>query len=450
MLISKDRGFYRELFKLSLPIALSSLVTFSISLSNNMMIARLGNEASSAVYLSNQISFLITMLLAGIEGAVLVSASHSIGAGENENARKIASVGLISAFLVASFFFVFSSFTPRFSLSLLTNNEALIEGGKDFLIPLGISFLFFAPSQAMAAALRTVKKPKIAFFAAISALAVNVSLNFVLIFGRFGIKALGIRGAGISTLAARTVEFFILFIYTFFIDRELNIRLSSLFKIGKDSFKRFFKTGTPLILTQLVWSINIFFASALMGRNESFVVAGLSAAIALYNLSYVVTNGMSGALGIIVGRTVGSGEPKALERLLSSHRKNIELIFAFLGILTAVFIQILKAPFISFWGVKDEALFFARGFINVLSVMVIGTAYQSASLNGFIKSIGDVLFVLKTESFFVFCVIIPASLLAANLGASPFLVFAILKCDQILKCPVAFLKLKKLYKKEPI
>ena len=100
--------------------------------------------------------------------------------------------------------------------------------------------------------------------------------------------------------------------------------------------------------------------------------------------------------------------------------------------------------FLLFWGVKDEALFFARGFINVLSVMVIGTAYQSASLNGFIKSIGDVFFVLKTESFFVFCVIIPASLLAANLGASPFLVFAILKCDQILKCPVAFFKLKKL------
>ncbi len=447
MVFSKDKSFYRELVKLALPIALSSLVTFSISLSDNMIIAMLGNEATSAVYLSNQVALLLTMLTAGIEGTVLVLSSQLVGAEEKDKARHIASLGIITALALAVVFFVFSSIFPEFVLSLLTDKAELIESGKGFLRSLGISFLFFAPAQAVAAALRCVKKPKIAFFAALSALAVNIFLDFVLIFGKLGFEALGIHGAGIATLVARIVEFSVLFVYAFFIDKELKLRLFSFFKIDKDSVMRFFRTGTPIIATQFVWSINTFFSSAIMGRQSpNGVVAGLSAAIALYNLSYVVTNGMSGAVGIITARLVGKGDENARKKLYE-YSNTVQLIFIFLGILTAIFMQALKTQFISIWDIDASAQKWAMGFINVLSVMVVGTAYQSASLNGLIKSTGDVRFLLKTESFFVFCVIIPLSLLASSLGASPIIIFAILKCDQVLKCPVALFKLRKCYSK---
>ncbi len=446
MIFSKDKNFYRELVKLALPIALSSLVTFSISLSDNMIIAKLGNEATSAVYLSNQVALLLAMLTAGIEGAVLVISSQLVGAEEKDKARRIASLGIIAALTLAVVFFVFSSIFPGLVLSLLTDKLELIESGKGFLRALGVSFLFFAPAQAIAAALRCVKKPKIAFFAALSALAVNVFLNFVLIFGKLGFEALGIIGAGIATLAARIIEFSVLFVYAFFIDKELKLRLHSFFKIDKDTFVSFSRTGTPIIAAQLVWSINTFFSSAIMGRQSpNGVVAGLSAAIALYNLSYVVTNGMSGAVGVITARLVGKGDENARKKLYE-YSNTVQLIFIFLGILTAIFMQALKTQFVSIWSLDASAREWALDFINVLSVMVVGTAYQSASLNGLIKSAGDVRFVFKTESFFVFCVIIPLSLLASNLGASPIIIFAILKCDQVLKCPVAFVKLRKFFK----
>lgn len=438
----KNKGLYRELFKLALPIALSSLVTFSVSFSDNMMISQLGNEATSAVYLCNQFAFLLTMLVAGIEATVLILSSHSLGADDKDRARNIASLGLVSVFLIASVFFVFSSFAPKLVLSLFTNNETLIVSGENFLRPLGVSFLFFALSQAIAASLRSVKKAKLPFFASFFALLLKIFLNVALIFGKFGFEHYGILGAGIATLAARVTEFSILFVYAFFIERELKLRFSSFFKIKKDAFKNFFKTVAPIILTQLVWSINNFFASAVMGREDAEVVAGLSLAAALYNLSYVVTNGMSGALGVLVGRMLGKADEASVEKLRKDSG-GIQIIFIFLGVLTAVFMQIIKAPFISLWGIDASAEKWAHGLINVLSVMVIGTAYQSATLNGFIKASGDVRFVLKTEAFSVFCIIIPISLLASNLGASPIAVFAVLKCDQLLKCPIAFFKLRK-------
>ena len=447
MVLLNNKSFYKELFKLSLPIALGSLVSFSISLSDNMIISRLGTDAVSAVFLSNQIAFLLTMLSTGIEATVLSSASRLIGAKDFDKARAIASLGIISAIIISFLFFIPSSFLPKFVLSLFTDNAMLIEKGAPFLRVLGISFIFFAPSQAMAAALRSIKKAKIAFFAAFSAFTVNLFFNIILVFGKFGLPRLDVFGAGVATLIARMAEFSILFVYVFFIDRELKLKFSSFLKVNKAAFRIFIKNAAPLVSAQLVWSINSFFASSLMGHKPETVVAGLSAATALYNLSYVVTAGVSGALGIMVGRLVGQDAEGDVPRL-RAHFKNSQIISFILGVFTAVFMQIFKAPFISFWNISGASYEWASGFINVLSFLVIGTAYQSILLNGFVRSIGDVSFILKLESFSVFCLIIPLSLLASRLDASPIFIFALLKCDQIIKCPIAYFKLKNTFKSQ--
>ena len=443
----KNKGLYRELFKLALPIALSSLVSFSISLSDNMMIATLGNEAVSSVYLGNQIALLFTMLTVGIEGGVLVLASQMLGSEKEDKARSVAFFGLLSALALALLFFALSFFFPKFTLGIITDKRELIESGAPFLRMLGISFLFFAPSQVLSAALKSAKQAKISLFSALLALAVNVFLNYALIFGKLGFPTLGILGAGIATLAARGIEFSFLFVYSFFIDKRLGLRLPSFIKPDKDVLPKFFKTAAPIFATQGAWSVNTFFATAVMGRMPApGVVAGLSAALALYNLSYVVTNGISGAVGIIVGRLVGRGDEGAKNEL-RNFSKTVQVLFIFLGILTAVFMQIAKAPFLELWGIDAAARRFALAFIAVLSVMVIGTAYQSATLGGIIKSAGEVRFVFKTESFSIFCLIIPAALLLLRFSPAPAIMLAILKSDQLFKCPIAFFKLRKLFAK---
>jgi len=447
MFFSRDKGFYLELFKLALPIALQSLVTSSFALVDNLMISTLGNSLSSAAYLGNQIAFFLTMLVAGVESTVLVLSSQFMGANKNDKARSASCIGISAGLILAILFFVLSTFSPRLVLSLLTDKDELISDAVPFLRALGVSFLFFAPSQAIGSALRSVKKPKVTFAASFIALFVNIYLNFALIFGKFGFSKLGILGAGVATFVARVFEFSVLFIYAFLIDRDLKLRIRSFFKFDKNVFFDFSKTAYPIILAQLAWSINTLFSSSLMGHIKGEgVVAGLSVAIALYNLSYVVTNGMSGAVAVLNGRMLGS-ENVPFEKM-REYSRSVQVIFVILGVLSTVLIQALKLPFISLWGISGPACDFAKGFIDILSFLVVGTAYQSASLNGLVKSSGDVKFILKTESFFVFCLIIPVSLLAFSLGASPFIVFTLLKCDQILKCPVAFFKLRRLNNKK--
>ena len=79
----------------------------------------------------------------------------------------------------------------------------------------------------------------------------------------------------------------------------------------------------------------------------------------------------------------------------------------------------------------------------VLSVSIVGTCYQATGLSGLVKSGGDTGFVFKNDSIFVFLVVLPASVLALVLNAPVWVVFACLKCDQVLKCFVAVVKINR-------
>ena len=122
----------------------------------------------------------------------------------------------------------------------------------------------------------------------------------------------------------------------------------------------------------------------------------------------------------------------------------LALIFLFVGLISGAVVFLFRDGFIGLYGDASlEAQAYSRQFINVISVTIIGTCYQAACLFGLVKSGGDISFVFKNDTIFVFLVVIPSSLIAMWLGAPPWVVFACLKCDQILKCFVAVVKVNK-------
>ena len=140
------------------------------------------------------------------------------------------------------------------------------------------------------------------------------------------------------------------------------------------------------------------------------------------------------------GKTVGAGKTE----LMKEYARTVQILFLCLGLLTGGAIALLKRPFIGLYsGITPEAAAYAFQFINVLSVTIIGTCYQAAGLFGLVKSGGDIGFVFKNDSIFVFLVVLPSAILAAYLGAPVWVVFACLKCDQILKCFVAVVKINR-------
>ena len=441
MLLTRDRAFYKNLFILALPIALQNLVTFAIGFADSVMISSLGDSSVSGVYMANQIQTLLQLSLGGIEGAILVLGAQYYGRGDTERVRKVAAIGMRLAFIFGIMLTFVCFFFPKGIISLFTDKLEIVDTGMVYLKTLCLSFPFFCITQSLIASLRSVESARVGLYVSVVSLIVNVFLNYLLIFGKWGFPELGVWGAAIATLVSRIAEAGLISAFFLIFDKKLSFKLSYLLALDKKLFSDFLKYGAPIFLGQLVWSCNVLAQSAIMGRQSAAgTVAALSVANTMHNLAYVVMNGMSNATGIITGKTVGQGE----EEKMREYAKTVQILFLGLGLLTGTVIQLVKNPFISLYArLSPAAVRQARLLINVISVTIVGTCYQAACLFGLVKSGGDVSFVFKCDCFFVFLVVLPSALAATRLGAPPWLVYACLKSDQILKCFVAALKINK-------
>ncbi len=438
-LLTRDRSFYRTLIALAIPISLQNLITFAVGFADNLMIGRLGDNAISGVYVGGQVQTVVQMFIGGVEGAILILAAQYWGKKDTESIRRVVSIGVKLAAAVGFAFSLVTVLFPGFIIGLFTREAGVIAEGTVYLQIVGFTYLFFSVSQVMIASMRSVETAKIGLYISIMALVVNVGLNYVLIFGKLGLPALGVRGAAVATLISRVLEASVSVGYVFIADRKLKLGLKDLLRTDRQLLRDFIKYGLPIIGGQVVWSVNMLANTKIMGVYSAGVMAAVSITGMLHNLIYVWMNGLSSAVGIITGKTVGAGQYEKMKE----YARTVQVIFLMVGVLSGGIVLLARDGFVSLYDVTPEALSFSREFINVISVTIVGTCYQAACLFGLVKSGGDISFVFKNDTIFVFLVVLPSAIICQWLGAPAWVVFAALKCDQILKCFVAVVKINR-------
>lgn len=439
-LLTRDRSFYRTLIALAIPVALQNLITFAVGFADNLMVSSLGDSAVSGVYMGGQIQTFLQVFSGGVEGTILILAAQYWGKRDTASIRRIVATGLRFSLGFGLLLSAACFFFPTQVVSLFTSEAAVVREGAAYLRIVSLSYGFFLLTQALIAAMRSVELARIGMVVSSVSLVVNVVLNYLLIFGRLGLPALGVQGAAIATLVARMAETGVMVVFVARIDRRLGLRLRDLLDWDTALLRDFLRYGLPIIGGQLVWSINLMASSAILGRFDESVITAASIANTMNTLAYVTQNGMATAVSIITGKTVGAGRTEQMKE----YARTVQLLFIGLGLATCGLINLLRVPFIQlFGGITPEAAHYARQFILVLSFSFIGTCYQAAGLAGLVKAGGDVSFVFRTDSIFVFLIVLPLAMIAARLGAPAWVVFACLKCDQILKCFVAVVKINR-------
>jgi Na+-driven multidrug efflux pump len=194
------------------------------------------------------------------------------------------------------------------------------------------------------------------------------------------------------------------------------------------------KYGAPVVAGDVVWAANSFAYTAIVGRFTADIIASFNIAGMMNTLVYIWMSGLASAVGIMTGKLVGAG---AGVKEIKPHAYRVQRFFPCMGLVTGLFIFLARDLLISFYNVSPEAVVTARQLMLILAVTIAGTAYQMPGLGGLVKAGGDISFVFRNDSIFVFLVVIPLSVTAMALKAPAWLVFLCLKCDQILKCFVA-------------
>ena len=439
-LLVKDRKFYKTFFSMTGTIAMQNLITFAVNLADNVMIGGYSQTALSGVAIVNQIQFLLQMLMLGTSAAVGVLGAQYWGKKELRPIRKATSMGVLLGVIISFIMMLLVYFFPRQAMGLLTNEQAVIAEGSKYLVIISFSYVLFAISNNLLSALRSVETVRIGFVVNLLALVVNIVLNYGLIYGRLGMPEMGVEGAAIATLSARVVEFIVVVAYVLFLDKKICWRPGDLLRVDGAMFRDFIRVGMPLILANAIWGIAMSVQTAILGRLGEDTIAANSIATTIFQVVSVVVYAGSTVSGILIGKTVGEGDIPRVK----AYTGTLQIIFLVIGLATGLILFSSREFIIGLYDVTPAAADLARQFILVLSVTVVGTAYQCSCLTGIVTGGGDTKFVLINDLIHQWLIVIPAAFLSAFVFSGPlWLTFACLKADQILKCFVAVIKVNR-------
>ncbi len=445
-LFVKDKAFYRLLLTLAVPIMLKNLITTSISLADNVMVASLGDSAVNGATTANLLTNFLFTVLMGISGSVSVLCTQYWGKRDLKSIKTLAGIGLRFSIGLGLIGFTMAFFFTEFSLKLFTNDAATIASGIGYMKIISWTYLLIGITDVLVACMNSVENVKIGLAVSTTAAVLNVILNYCLIFGvRFGTFVLfpkcGINGAAIATLISRIVELTILFVYVFIMDKKLRIRPHQLLAYSGVLTRDFLKYGLPIMGGGMIWALNVSVQGTIIGKlGVPEAISASSVAGTLFNLVTVITFSVSAAAGIIIGKTIGQGDKEKVKQYVIT----LEVLFLLLGLLTGALLlcTLLVIPVV-YKGLSDAALAMSRQFVLVLAVTGIGTSYQANSLS-LLKAGGDTRFVFLNDTFWVVCVVLPSAALAGYVFHAPaWLVFALMKGDQIYKCAVAVVKVNR-------
>ena len=190
---TKDKTFYKTLFPLLIMVALQNIVAYSVNMADNMMLGRFSQEALSGAATVNQIFFLVQQITISIgEGFVVLGAQYW-GQRRMDPIRRLTGIALKMGVICGIIIIAICSILPHQVLSIFTTDEAIIAEGMSYLAIIKYTFILFIITNVLMAALRCVETVKISFYISIVSLIVNVAINYVLIFGKFGAPKMGIR-----------------------------------------------------------------------------------------------------------------------------------------------------------------------------------------------------------------------------------------------------------------
>lgn len=404
-----DREFYAVMLKVALPIAAQSLVLNALNAVDVLLIGQLGETSVASVALANQFTFLLQLFLFGIASGAGIFTAQFWGKGDIPSLRRTFGLGLGAALAGSLLFTAVGLAIPERVLRLYTSDPTVIALGAPFLRIVALSYVINSLTVLFAMTLRTIRQVRLPMIVSIAALTLKTALAYVLIFGYFGLPALGILGAAIATLVARILECAVLLTLVYRWQLPPALRLADLSGYSHAFLARFAATTLPVILTEVVWSVGVSIYTAIYARIGVDSVAAFNIASTIEGVAIVPFMGMGNACAIIVGNALGAQDTDTARDYA---RKFLAL--AMVGALAmGLAIFAVSRVILDAYNISAESADYARRVMIVMAAVLWIRAANMVIIIGILRSGGDTRFGLLVDAGPMWLLGIPLAMLAA-------------------------------------
>ena len=428
--VKKD-DFYRQMFKLAIPIIIQNLLSAAVNSSDVIMLNYVGQSAISAVSLAANYSNILFMVYYGLgTGASLLCAQY-FGKKNMQAIHAVEGIALRFSLAISALVALAAFTIPQRMLLLFTSDQELIAIGSSYIRIMGITYLCWGVTEIYLAILRSIGRVTISMALNMLAFGLNILLNAVFIFGLFGAPKLGVTGVAIATASSRLIQLIACVIVSL-LSKDVKLNPIYMFIRSKTLLNDFIHLSLPALGNDLSWSVAFSMYSVILGHLGTEAVAANSLVTVVRKVGSVFCFAIASAGTILLGRVMGQGELEKSKSYASGMLKMTVVAGAVGGV-----IVLAVTPFVlRFASLNDTAMHYLKYMLLINSYYIMGSAVNTALIAGVFRAGGDTKFGLICDTIDMWVYAVPLGFFAAFVVKLPVLwVYFLLCTDEFVKWP---------------
>ena len=443
-----DRKFLKNVAVITLPIVIQNTISNFVGLLDNLMVGRCGTDSMNGVSIFSQLFFVFILCVWGSSCGAGIFTAQFFGKGDHKGVRdtfriKLYLVGIATIAGAAVFLLFGEYFMEKFihESDSVGDPVATMRHAKDYMMIMLIGMIPTALGMVYSGTLRDIGETSVPMKAGFVAVFVNLILNYLLIFGKFGFPELGVKGAAIATVVSRFVESGIEIVWTHthkercrFIDGAF-----ASFKVPFALVEKIILKGLPLAANETLWSLGLTMLNQSFSLRGLAVVAALNITNTIANLFNVFLFAIGESISILAGQLLGAGKN---EEAKSTASRMIALSFVVSAVIGGVLV-LFKDLFPAFYNTENEVKNFAANFIMQTGVFLPVLAVVHGCYFT-LRSGGKTFITFLFDSVFVWVFIVPAAFVLTRYTAMGIImIYLIVKCLDLIKCAIGIVLVRK-------
>ena len=435
---NSNEFFIRKAILIGTPIALAQLMTSLLGIIDMFMVSNLGNLAVEAVGVSANFAFLLIMIEFGFFSGLAIFIAQYWGSKEINNIHKVFIITLIIGAIISLLFFTFAFFAPKVLIGIFDHNtltstsESFKQYGSDYLKIAAFSYFSMTITFAIGMLMRSVEKVGYPQMVAVSVVALNTLLNYVLINGNLGFAAMGVRGAALATTISSSLGAILLIGYLIFSKEEVfRIKFIEYKNITRDFIKKLFKKALPVAINETIWGLGMSFyliAYAFIGEEiiSSIVISNL-----IMGLFWSFNAGLSSACAIMLGKKLGENKLELAKKWGLNFTKLGVVAGIVFGVLLFVFSDSIASMFKN---LPPNVLSNISLILKVFSFYIPIKFTNALQIVGTLRSGGDTVYSLLAEIGPLWLIGVPLAFILSIYSTLPiYWIVAIVNVEEIIK-----------------
>lgn len=401
----RDRKFLSELLVIAVPISFQQLINASLNMVDVVMVGQLGETAIAALGLSNQVFFVLILLLFGATSGMAIFTAQYWGKKEIEPIRNVLGMSLITAVSLAFIFTLAATLIPEVVLGFYTRDPEVIRLGSSYLRIVGFTYIPIAIATAYIAVLRSIQLIRLTVIATVIALLFKTALGYCLIFGIGGLPALGVRGAAIGTASGWTLELVLLLVFIYTQKTPLAANPLTFFSFNFAFFGRVLKTVLPAVVNEFFWSMGITTYNAIYAHIGTDSIAAININATIEELGFVVFMGLGNACAVLVGNRIGAKRDSEAFEIV----RRVVILGVSFAVAMGIFIFFLRDTVVGFYHLSPNGVHNIRMLMLVMASCLWIRMFNFTVFVGALRAGGDTRFALIMEICSIWLIGVPAA-----------------------------------------